>query len=77
LAVSLEVLFGEEHTKAARGKRGPVPQWQHAGDELLLRLGQLSHSLDLLLAARPIQGPRDRQDLDLPEQQHGPAGADR
>jgi transcriptional regulator with XRE-family HTH domain len=28
LAVSLEVLFGEEHTKATRGKRGPVPQWQ-------------------------------------------------
>ncbi len=28
LAVSLEVLFGEEHTKAARSKRGPVPQWQ-------------------------------------------------
>lgn len=28
LAVSLEVLFGEEHAKAARGKRGPVPQWQ-------------------------------------------------
>ena len=28
LAVSLEVLFGEEQAKAARGKRGPVPQWQ-------------------------------------------------
>ena len=28
LAVSLEVLFGEEHAKAARGKRGPVTQWQ-------------------------------------------------
>lgn len=28
LEVSLEVLFGEEHAKAARGKRGPVPQWQ-------------------------------------------------
>ncbi len=29
LGVSLEVLFGEEHTKAARAaKRGPVPQWQ-------------------------------------------------
>jgi len=28
LAVSLEVLFGEEHTKAACGKRGPVPQRQ-------------------------------------------------
>ena len=28
LAVSLEVLFGEEHTKATRSKRGPVPQWQ-------------------------------------------------
>lgn len=29
LGVSLEVLFGEEHAKAARAaKRGPVPQWQ-------------------------------------------------
>ena len=28
LAVSLEVLFGGEHTKAVRSKRGPVPQWQ-------------------------------------------------
>lgn len=28
LEVSLEVLFGDEHAKAARGKRGPAPQWQ-------------------------------------------------
>lgn len=28
LSVSLEVLFGEAQAKAARGKRGPVPQWQ-------------------------------------------------
>lgn len=28
LAVSLEVLFGEEHTKSGRSKRGPVPQRQ-------------------------------------------------
>ena len=28
LAVSLEVLFGEERAKPARSKRGPVPQWQ-------------------------------------------------
>jgi len=28
LGVPLEVLFGEEHTKAARGKRAPVRQWQ-------------------------------------------------
>jgi transcriptional regulator with XRE-family HTH domain len=28
LAVSLEVLFGEERAKAGRGKPGPVPLWQ-------------------------------------------------
>ena len=28
LAVSLEVLFGEEHAKAARGKRGPASRLQ-------------------------------------------------
>jgi transcriptional regulator with XRE-family HTH domain len=28
LAVSLEVLFGEERAKAGRCKRGPVPLWQ-------------------------------------------------
>jgi hypothetical protein len=28
VAVSLEDLFGEERTKAARSKRGPVPQRQ-------------------------------------------------
>jgi DNA-binding XRE family transcriptional regulator len=27
MGVSLQVLFGVEHAKVARGKRGPGPQW--------------------------------------------------
>lgn len=38
--VSLEVLFGEEHTKAARGKRGPVPP-VNAGQDPTLFAGVL------------------------------------